>query len=160
VPGAANCFGSVSAYRASLAYLNPNTVSQFLLIFVLTVLFLIHHSLFTAMRFVLLAALLLLAACGDDVERQDSYGTDRARSSRYEYGSVVGGKGGISLWGDHDDARKGAVSGISVNAFLWRAALDTLAFMPIASADPFGGTIITDWYAPPSSPNERVKVNV
>ncbi len=48
---------------------------------------------------------------------------------------------------------------IQVNAYLWRASLDTLAFMPLVSADPFGGVIITDWYTPPASPNERFKVN-
>ena len=46
---------------------------------------------------------------------------------------------------------------LGVNAYLWRAALDTLAFMPLSSADPFGGVIITDWYIPPASPNERLK---
>jgi len=33
---------------------------------------------------------------------------------------------------------------IGVNAYLWRATLDTLAFMPLASADPYGGVVITD----------------
>ena len=51
-------------------------------------------------------------------------------------------------------------AGISVNAFLWRASLDTIAFMPLASADPFGGVIITAWYSPPETPDERFKVNV
>ncbi|MGE5478744.1 MAG: DUF3576 domain-containing protein [Bacteroidales bacterium] len=55
---------------------------------------------------------------------------------------------------------KGDAAGIGVNSFLWRASLDTIAFMPIASADPFGGTIITDWYQLPESPAERYKVNV
>ena len=32
--------------------------------------------------------------------------------------------------------------------------------MPLASADPFGGLIITDWYQPPESPDERLKVHV
>ena len=41
---------------------------------------------------------------------------------------------------------------------LWRASLDTLSFMPLASADPFGGVIITDWYQPPAAPGERFKV--
>ncbi|HSV28384.1 MAG TPA: DUF3576 domain-containing protein [Candidatus Omnitrophota bacterium] len=50
--------------------------------------------------------------------------------------------------------------GLGVNSFLWRASLDTLAFMPIATADPFGGTIITDWYQLAESPNERFKLNV
>ncbi len=48
---------------------------------------------------------------------------------------------------------------IQVNAYLWRASLDTLAFMPLVSADPFGGVIITDWYIPPATPGERFKVN-
>ncbi len=56
--------------------------------------------------------------------------------------------------------RKSDDSGIGVNVFLWRAALDTIAFMPIASADPFGGTIITDWYQLPEGPAQRYKLNV
>jgi hypothetical protein len=50
-------------------------------------------------------------------------------------------------------------SGIQVNAYLWRASLDTLSFMPLVSADPFGGVIITDWYTPPATPGERFKAN-
>lgn len=49
---------------------------------------------------------------------------------------------------------------IGVNGFLWRATLDTLSFMPLASADPYGGVIITDWYANPEKPDERFKATV
>lgn len=49
---------------------------------------------------------------------------------------------------------------IGVNAYLWRAALDTLAFMPLAAADPFGGVINTDWYVNPEKPDERFKATV
>ena len=49
---------------------------------------------------------------------------------------------------------------IGVNGYLWRATLDTLAFMPLSSADPWGGTVITDWYANPEKPDERFKVTV
>jgi hypothetical protein len=49
---------------------------------------------------------------------------------------------------------------IGVNSFLWRASMETLAFMPLTSADPFGGVIITDWYANPQKPNERFKATV
>jgi hypothetical protein len=52
-----------------------------------------------------------------------------------------------------------ATSQIQVNAYLWRATLSTLSFMPLVSADPFGGVIITDWYTPPATPGERFKVN-
>jgi hypothetical protein len=49
---------------------------------------------------------------------------------------------------------------IGVNAYLWRATLDTLSFLPLASADPYGGVIITDWYANPAKPDERLKATV
>ena len=47
---------------------------------------------------------------------------------------------------------------IGVNAYLWRAALDTLSFAPLLQADANSGVIITDWYSNPQSPTERVKV--
>src|SRR5690606_25113230 len=62
---------------------------------------------------------------------------------------TVFGPGGLQLGGTRRDDDPGG-AGIGVNAFLWRASLDTFAFMPLSSADPFGGVIITDWYAPPS----------
>ncbi len=56
--------------------------------------------------------------------------------------------------------RAGTNPAIGVNAYLWRATLDTLAFMPLANADPYGGVIITDWYANPEKADERFKVTV
>ena len=53
-----------------------------------------------------------------------------------------------------------AQSGIGVNAYLWRASLDTISFMPLTSADPWGGVIISDWYANPQAPNERFKTTI
>ena len=49
---------------------------------------------------------------------------------------------------------------LGVNSYLWHASLDTLSFLPLTSADPFGGVIISEWYVAPSSPNERLKVTV
>jgi hypothetical protein len=49
---------------------------------------------------------------------------------------------------------------IGVNAYLWQASLDTIAFMPIASVDSNGGVIVTDWYVSPASSNERIKVTI
>jgi hypothetical protein len=49
---------------------------------------------------------------------------------------------------------------LGVNGYLWRATLDTLSFMPLASADPYGGVIITDWYVNPEKPDERFKCTV
>lgn len=49
---------------------------------------------------------------------------------------------------------------IGVNAYLWRAALDTVSFAPLLQADSAGGVIVTDWYANPANPGERVKLTV
>jgi Domain of unknown function (DUF3576) len=53
-----------------------------------------------------------------------------------------------------------AISGIGVNNFLWRAALETIEFMPLTSADPYGGVVITGWHSEASAPNERFKATV
>jgi|GraSoiStandDraft_36_1057302.scaffolds.fasta_scaffold168665_3 hypothetical protein len=58
------------------------------------------------------------------------------------------------------DAGNGTAAAIGVNGYLWRATLDTLAFMPLASADPYGGVVITDWYTNPEKPDERFKCTV
>jgi hypothetical protein len=56
------------------------------------------------------------------------------------------------------DLAASQVTTIGVNAYLWHAALDTLSFAPLLQADANGGVIVTDWYANPKTPNERVKV--
>ena len=70
------------------------------------------------------------------------------------------GDEGLTLFSGKDsDKANSAGAALGVNSYLWRATLDTLSFMPLASADPFGGTIITEWYEDPKSPGERYKVN-
>ena len=49
---------------------------------------------------------------------------------------------------------------IGVNSYLWRAAVDTLSFAPLITADSSGGVIVTDWYVNPNTPGERVKLTV
>jgi len=56
------------------------------------------------------------------------------------------------------DLAASQVTTIGVNSYLWRAALDTLSFAPMAQVDSNGGVMVTDWYSNPNSPNERVKV--
>jgi hypothetical protein len=74
---------------------------------------------------------------------------------------TIGGKEGLFSFGSgKKDSGSGGGSGgggIGVNAFLWRGALDTLSFLPLTSADPFGGVIITDWYTPADASGERFK---
>ena len=57
-------------------------------------------------------------------------------------------------------AKAAPATAIGVNSYLWRATLDTLAFMPLQSADPYGGVVITDWYINPEKPTERFKATV
>src|SRR5579863_6253171 len=79
---------------------------------------------------------LLLVACGSSDDMTDTTSGTTA---------ISGDSGRITL---------------GVNSYLWHATLDTLAFMPLASADPYGGVIITDWYSAPEDPNERMKVTI
>jgi Domain of unknown function (DUF3576) len=105
------------------------------------------------------AALFALSACESSAPRDAYPEAERKKpgSGYYAQGSVLG-EGGINLFGGGKKSDDGAGgSGIGVNSFLWRASLDTLAFMPLASADPFGGVIITDWYSPPAAQGERFK---
>ena len=112
---------------------------------------------------------LLLAGCaGADVEIPGPHYDTKAERDRIKYGSVLGEDfdSGFVLFSSRrggssdDDGGGGGGTGIGVNAFLWRASLETIEFMPLVSADPFGGTIITDWYAPPEAPDERFKMTV
>lgn len=87
----------------------------------------------------------------------------------FEKGGSYGGPGGsnsglASLFLDTEKGGGGGgsgfVGGVGVNSYLWRATLDTVSFMPLASADPFGGVILTDWHATADAPGERFKLNI
>jgi hypothetical protein len=114
-----------------------------------------------ASMFLLGAFALLLSGCGEGVRTvgRDEYvaASQRTQTLRDSGASTEG----MLLFGTDRSAQQqraeAAGSGISVNAYLWRATLDTLSFMPLASADPFGGTIITEWYAPPGANDERFR---
>src|SRR5262249_51014442 len=104
-----------------------------------------------------------LTACSSDVPIEQKYPKERLPGDskpRYEDPqNTIFGPGGLLGGGSSDAGKNGEQGGggIGVNSLLWRASLDTLSFMPLTSADPFGGVIITDWYSPPSSPTERFK---
>lgn len=99
---------------------------------------------------IFMVAAVALAGCS--MFRGDDSGASRADDNAGRGGGIgiFGGGGG---GGDEE-------AGIGVNSYLWRASLDTLNFMPLQSADPFGGVIITDWYSAPTTPNERFKATV
>lgn len=114
----------------------------------------------------LLAAVALpLASCTGKITKEASYPTRPGNTGELVYSDqkkdTVWGEGstlGSKLFGREED--KAETTGIGVNSFLWRATLDTVSFMPIATADPFGGVILTDWYENPDTLGERFKINV
>ena len=114
---------------------------------------------------VLAATLAVLAACGPS-EGGGVADTTQTPQGRFEKDvddptrETIFGTGGLNTIFDPEAETNDGGGGIGVNAFLWRAALDTFSFLPPFSADPLGGVIIYDWYSPPQTPGERFKVTV
>lgn len=107
---------------------------------------------------VLTLATLSLQGCSGaetKAEYPRSQGNQVIRGER----ETIWGEGGFSILGGKNKDANTGTTGIGVNSFLWQASLETLSFMPLASADPFGGVILTDWYIPDENQNERFKVN-
>lgn len=111
--------------------------------------------------FFVIFTLLSISAC-ESFKGEAKYpsGADRTTTGGDIYGErqSIFGKDGLSFGGKKQE--NDGANGIGVNSYLWRASLDTVSFMPLASADPFGGVIITDWYVAEEKPDERFKVNV
>ena len=86
----------------------------------------------------------------------------RDAQTRLQSGGGLLGKGGLSLdmFGKETATTNTNSVAMPVNVFLWKGALETLSFMPLNSADPIGGTILTDWYSNSDNQNERCKLNV
>ncbi len=112
----------------------------------------------------------ILGACGADFSSDEDEDYPRFSKNRRsgdasqptdEKAGGIFGKDGLQiLGGGGGGGGDGGGAGVGVNSWLWRASLDTIAFMPLSTADPFGGVIITDWYTPPETPAERFKVNI
>ncbi|HET6157570.1 MAG TPA: DUF3576 domain-containing protein [Dongiaceae bacterium] len=109
-----------------------------------------------------LALGLTLTACNFDLGGEPKYPSPNRQKpgSKVQYEDEPGVFGAGGIFGPDLPEDQGGGGGIGVNNLLWRASLDTVSFMPLVSADPFGGVIITDWYTPPSAPDERFKINI
>ena len=112
-------------------------------------------------RYSVFFILLLLVSCGGEVPNLITEGDQQIPVDLDKRETMFGTGEDSGIWfNDTERPASEGGSGIGVNAFLWRASLDVVSSLPIASADPFGGVIITDWYSPPQAPKERLKLNV
>ena len=117
----------------------------------------------------------VLSACeGVEVEEAKPYVTDQREKIREQSGTFHGnpkgfvlystkeqdGSGGGLLGGGTSREGSGTGGALAANAYLWQASLESLDFMPLLQADSRGGVIISDWYAPPETPDERFKITV
>ena len=89
----------------------------------------------------------------------------RDAETRLQTGGGLFGKKGLSIGdimnpGAEENNNNVGTIAMSINTFLWQGALETVSFMPLNSADPIGGTIITDWYSTSNNPDERCKLNI
>ena len=112
---------------------------------------------------------------GDIVERSGTTfraGTDKGdlrnqmidAQNRLRTGGGLFGKKGLSIeeiGKDKTEQQTTVTSvGFPINPYLWRGSLDTISFMPLVSADPMAGIIITDWYTDQNNIKERCKLNI
>lgn len=104
-------------------------------------------------------SLISLSACGalKGGNPDETYPKSREDMEEERIGKLTGEDGFVVVGGKK---KSGSVEGINVNGYLWRATLDTVYFMPLISADPFGGTILTDWYKLKTNAKERYKLNI
>lgn len=114
----------------------------------------------------------LIGCDGVSVEEAKPRVTEQDERIREQSGTFHGNPKGFVLYSTKDaegdaavsdeqaDDAKVTVPGTSANSFLWQASLESLDFMPLAQADRSGGVIITDWFAPSETPDERFKVTV
>tara|TARA_B100000029_G_C17334509_1_gene872942 strand:- start:15 stop:626 length:612 start_codon:yes stop_codon:yes gene_type:complete len=93
----------------------------------------------------------------DAKERQLNDAQNRLRTG----GGLLGKKPtNLADMFNNNNQTTGVGIGMPINPYLWKGSLETVSFMPLQSADPFGGIIITDWYTTPQNPNERCKLNI
>ena len=92
-------------------------------------------------------------------KQRESGLTERDALNRLKTGGGLFGKKGISLSGVGDDQQVAAM-GMPINPYLWRASLESINFIPLSSADPFAGIIITEWYNDGTSLDARCKIKV
>ena len=108
----------------------------------------------------MVVAMLVLGLAACEYTPEEFPELEEGVDTDYANRKTIFGEGGINFFGFDDEQTNTDGAALGVNSFLWRASLDTISFMPVNSADPFGGVIITEWHSTTEAPNERFKLNV
>ncbi|MFK7866695.1 MAG: DUF3576 domain-containing protein [Alphaproteobacteria bacterium] len=116
----------------------------------------LHHNFYKG--FALACALSFISACNGLPQGKAEYPDQLAEKYEATGGSMLGSPG-FKLFDDQQQEAPTGSGGLAVNAYLWRATLDTLSFMPMMQVDAFGGVIITDWHSQGDHLDERLKIN-
>lgn len=107
---------------------------------------------------------LLLVSCSGDVNTgpevyDPQVGDDRHFSEMQSL--ITKSDEPVMLYGGKKKGSSDSDGGGSLaNSYLWRAALESISFMPLIAVDSRGGAILTDWYSAHQSPNEKFKFNI
>ena len=111
--------------------------------------------------FALILSLFILDGCSGDLSPKEEQNVPmgRVEARKRDFGNLFGDDF-LMFGGPKKPGSSEMGASATVNPFIWRASLDTLSFMPLASADALGGVIVTDWYTAPRKPHERIKVTI
>lgn len=110
--------------------------------------------------FAVTSSLFMLAGCSGDMSAKSDQEVPMGRNEarKRDFGNLFGDD--FLIFGGPKKENATGMASATVNPFIWRASLDTISFMPLASADALGGVIVTDWYTSPGAPNERIKITI
>ena len=103
----------------------------------------------------LLVSSILLISCGGKLPGADARKYDKDPAKRVAK-NIEEGRGFKFSGG----SKGGGVFEFASSNELWRASLDTIDFMPLASVNYSGGIIITDWYSTDQNSNESIKISI
>jgi hypothetical protein len=103
----------------------------------------------------LLLSCIVLGACTSDAPVKQNVPEDQDEKRKFNFGSLAGEEG---IQFGAASKKNTNPNNLHINIFLWRAALDSLNFAPIAVSDNIGGIITTEWYSP-NNGTERFKIN-
>ena len=106
--------------------------------------------------FIIILSFIFLTSCGGKLPGADARKYDPDPTKRVAK-NLEEGRGFTLMGGDKSN---GGVFEFASSNELWRASLDIIDFMPLASVNYSGGIIITDWYSTEQTSNESIKISI